>query len=175
MSDGRIGRPADRRRADGWWYPWIFVGGMLLVIAVNMVLVREAIDTFPGLETEDAYRKGIDYNTALAAAREQQRRGWQATIAFDADQAAAGNDRHEGRLSVRFVDREGAPLSGLAVSAILSRPTQGGHDFEVPLVDLGEGRYGANLELPLRGQWEARILAARGDARFQDTHRLLVP
>ena len=48
-----------RARADGWWYPWIFVFGMLVVIAVNIVLITSAIDTFPGLDTEDAYQKGL--------------------------------------------------------------------------------------------------------------------
>jgi nitrogen fixation protein FixH len=164
-----------RRRPDGWWYPWIFVGGMLLVIAVNMVLVTKAIDTFPGLETEDHYRKGLAYNTNLAAARAQSERGWRAVIAFAADPAAAAEGRHQGTLTVRLTDRDGAPLSALTVSAVLTRPTQGGHDFEVPLTGVGEGLYRAALTLPLRGQWEARILAAGGDSRFQDTHRLLVP
>ena len=48
-----------RPRQPGWWYPWIFVGGMLVVIAVNGVLITMAVSTFSGIETEEHYRKGL--------------------------------------------------------------------------------------------------------------------
>ncbi|HOT83126.1 MAG TPA: FixH family protein, partial [Candidatus Defluviicoccus seviourii] len=48
-------------RPPGWWYPWIFVGGMLIVVAVNAVMAIVAVGTFSGLETTDHYRKGLAY------------------------------------------------------------------------------------------------------------------
>ena len=33
------------------WIPWVFVGGMLLVVAVNGVLIVAAVDTFTGVTT----------------------------------------------------------------------------------------------------------------------------
>ncbi|MCU0838816.1 MAG: FixH family protein [Rhodospirillales bacterium] len=175
MSRDLVNAAVPRRRAAGWWYPWIFVGGMLFVIAVNMVLVAAAIGTFPGLETADHYRKGLAYNTNLAAARAQSERGWQAAIVFDADASAALSGRHAGALSVRFVDRNGAPLDGLAVSALMTRPAKAGYDLEVPLASVGGGLYRAEVSLPLPGHWQARILAAASGDRFQTTQRIFVP
>ncbi|QLH39782.1 MAG: FixH family protein [Defluviicoccus sp.] len=86
-----------QRRPQGWWYPWTFVVGMLVVVAVNVVLITYAIGTFPGLDTEDAYRKGITYNQTLAAAHEQEARGWQADIQFhNTDETTTGTSGETG-------------------------------------------------------------------------------
>ena len=75
-------KPVARQRADGWWYPWTFVAGMLVVIAVNIALVIYAVGTFPGLETDDAYRKGLAYNKTLAAARAQEARAGRVDVRY---------------------------------------------------------------------------------------------
>jgi nitrogen fixation protein FixH len=96
------------RRPDGWWYPWIFVAGMLVVVVVNAVMITYAIGTFPGLQTEDAYRKGLAYNRTLAAAREQEERGWQATVRFEADRPEAdyqAGAQRAGDLQISLTDR----------------------------------------------------------------------
>lgn len=164
---------ARRQRPRGWWYPWIFVGGMLVVIAVNAVLITAAIGTFPGFETRDHYRKGLAYNANLAAAREQDQRGWQMELAFQPEHDDTGG--HRGRLDVRFADAAGSPLAGLDVQARLIRPTQAGHDQELALVTQGDGRYSGAVNVTLPGQWEVRVLARDGDRHFQATRRLFVP
>lgn len=162
-----------RPREPGWWYPWIFVGGMLLVIAVNAVLVVYAVGTFPGLETEDHYRKGLAYNRAIAAAKAQDDRGWRMNLAF-APQDRTG-DQHRGELVVTFTDRDGHPLRNLEVEAILFRPTHEGFDRTVSLDHRGEGNYGATVAVPLSGQWEARVRAQRDGDNFQTSRRIVVP
>jgi nitrogen fixation protein FixH len=153
-----------KSRAPGWWYPWIFVVGMLVVVAVNGVLFTFAISTFSGLQTEDAYRKGIAYNDALAGAREQAQRGWQAEI----DHAGA-------RVRVRLTDAVGAGLDGLDVVVDAIRPVQAGHDLQVRLDPVGNGVYGGALALPFKGVWDLRVSAAGGAAGFQTVKRISVP
>ena len=165
-------RSTTGRRADGWWYPWIFVVGMLVVIAANGVLITCAIATFPGLESDDAYREGLAYNTTLAAARAQQERGWQAQVGFAPGMKSAG---HGGDLTVAFLDRDGQPMRDLDVVAVLIRPTNRGSDVSVELDHRGQGVYGAAVALPLPGQWDARIVAHRGTDDFQQTRRIFVP
>jgi nitrogen fixation protein FixH len=160
-------------RSRGWWYPWIFVGGMGIVVAVNAVLISAAIGTFPGFETRDHYRKGLAYNENLAAAREQDRLGWQVQLAFQPEPESAGG--HRGRLDVRFADATGGALPQLEVEARLMRPTHQGYDQTLMLAGLGDGRYQGTIALPLPGQWEVRILARDGDRHFQATRRLIVP
>ena len=161
------------RRPDGWWYPWIFVLGMAVVIAVNGVLIFSAIETFSGLRTENAYNKGLKYNDTLAAAAEQQRLGWRSEVSLAPDGAGTGERRFV--LVATLKDRDGRPLSGLAARAYLSRPTVGGHDVETPLAEQGEGRYVADVNLPLPGLWDVRVHAHRGTDNFQDARRVSVP
>ena len=161
-----------RSRPAGWWYPWIFVGCMLLVVAVNGVLVYFALSTWTGLETRDHYNKGLAYNENLAAARMQVERGWQMRVAFTTD-PDAGGDR-AGHLAVTFADRDGQPVEGLRVAAALIRPTHEGYDLDVPLRATGAGVYAGPVALPLPGLWDARVMARRGDATFQAVQRLNV-
>jgi nitrogen fixation protein FixH len=162
-----------RARQSGWWYPWIFVGGMLVVIAVNAVLCFFAVDTFPGLETKDHYRKGLAYNRALAAAEIQDRLGWRMDLSF-IPHTQAGN-QHGGELVVSFTDKDGNPLRNLSVAAALVRPTHEGFDTSIDLNHGGDGHYAGMVAMPLPGQWEARV-RARGDGQdFRKTQRIFVP
>ena len=128
----------------------------------------------PAWKRDDAYRKGLAYNTTLAAARAQQERGWQAEVAFTprTDEARAAT---AAELTVGFVDRDGQPLRDLDVVAVLIRPTSEGIDVSVELDHRGQGVYGAAVALPLPGQWDVRIVAHRGADDFQETRRIIVP
>lgn len=146
---------------------------MLVVIAVNSVLVYFALQSWTGISTEDAYRKGLAYNHALAAARAQDERGWSAEVAFDGKDG--DGDGRTGRLSVAFTDRNGDPLEDLRVTAELLRPTHEGHDQLVALTQQGSGVYAEEVILPLPGQWDARIEARRRDDAFVARYRFNVP
>lgn len=162
------------QRQSGWWYPWIFVGGMALVIAVNVVLVVLAVTTFPGLDTEDHYERGIAYNEALAGAREQTALGWSADIRYEGGGAAAASGAHVGQLVVTLRDKLGNPLTGLDVDVRLVRPTHDGFDTRATLIRRGDGAYASPLSLPLAGQWDAYLVARKNGTTFQESHRLFV-
>jgi nitrogen fixation protein FixH len=169
------GEAMARHRADGWWYPWTFVAGMALVIAVNIALAIYAVGTFPGLETDDAYRKGLEYNETLAAARAQEALGWSVDVRYAPRPAeAAAEGRREGELVVTFLDKTGQPLRDLQVEAAMVRPTRAGLDMRIKLEPRGLGEYRAEAALPLAGQWDIRVLARRAHENFQATRRILV-
>lgn len=161
------------KRADGWWYPWIFVGGMAFVVLVNGIMVFFALNTWTGLETVGHYQKGLEYNRDLAAAKAQAALGW--TFKLDATPTASSGKSRDIDLRLTFSDRDGRPLDGLDISVLLIRPTHEGFDREIRLQPAGRGLYTAQATLPLPGQWTARILAARGNAEFQDVKRLRLP
>lgn len=160
----------DKQRPPGWWYPWIFVAGMAVVIAVNAVMAYAAVTTFAGLQTENHYRKGLAYNDALAAHTLQTERGWQVELAF----APSPTGENWGTVEARLSDADGAALADLQVTAQFVRPTHRGYDQELALVHQGDGRYTARATVPLKGQWDVRVVAVRGDDRHQDVTRLYI-
>jgi nitrogen fixation protein FixH len=172
-----LGSALTSGRPRGWWYPWLFVAAFAVVIAVNGVMIKLALDSFSGLDTEHPYERGLGYNDTLAAARAQEEMGWQ--VAFDAVPAgAAAPEGHPVTLEARFLDRDGNALTGLEVRALLQRPAVKGHDVELPLAERGGGRYVAHTDLPLPGQWDLRIVATSvgGDgASWQASRRILLP
>ncbi len=123
------------------------------IIAVNLVFVFFALDTWTGLTTENAYQKGLNYNQTIAARDAQRELGWQAEVSLTT--LADGREA----LTVVLRDREGAVLTNLAVSGTVKRPTHEGYDQQVVLTEDTRGRYSARLSLPLRGNWDLALSA----------------
>lgn len=172
------------RKPQGWWYPWLFVAGMLIVIAVNTVLAVVAVKTFPGSTTEDAYRRGLQYNQTIAAAEAQDARGWRFDLTISPDRtggSVTGTDATPSgpaealSVAVRFTDRAGQPLSRLDARALLVRPLGDSRETTVSLEEKGGGLYQGTVATPLTGgQWDVHILARRGDETFQQTRRIVL-
>ncbi len=165
---------ARRKRPDGWWYPWIFVAGMGVVVAVNAVLVFFATTTYSGLETEGHYEKGLAYNETIERTRRMEAMGWSSDVAFE---TAPGGDGTAiaGRVVARLSDRDGRPLDGLRVRLVVSRPTRDGFDQDLTLAPAAAGTYAAGLDVPMKGQWDFRVVATGGEVPYQKRHRLVVP
>lgn len=153
--------PFDPRR--GHWIPFVFVGLMLLVVAVNGVLIFAAVSTFPGITSAHAYEEGRAYNRILAEATRQQALGWQAAVQW------AG-----GRLSVTVTDRDGLPVSG-QLEGILERPLEG-TTHALALAAGTPGRWTASAAGLAAGQWEARLVLRGARAEKLDIRqRIVVP
>ena len=161
-------------RPRGWWYPWIFVGAMAVVVVVNGILAWLAVGTWTGIETEDHYLKGLAYNENLAAEQAQARLGWTIDLALMPGTGAGGDDRTF-EVAVTFAAADSRPLDGLEVEIQFVRPTHEGFDVAARLAGRGNGVYAAPVTLPLAGQWQARVLARRGDDTFQNVRRIVVP
>jgi nitrogen fixation protein FixH len=159
---------APNGRAPGWWYPWIFVGFFLITVAVNGVMVFYALNSWTGLETQHYWERGTAYNTAIAGARDQRKRGWQVGIDFQA------TDLKSAHLAVDLKDHSGNVLADARVTAEIVRPTSEGHDFTVELSHQGQGRYTADFALPLPGQWDIRVIADHPQGDYQEVKRVLV-
>lgn len=157
------------QRARGWWYPWIFFGGFMVVLAVNMALLFFATSTFNGLETRHPYEEGNNYNAQIAQAEKQAKLGWTVSFAASGGEMPAALAAKEGRparLTLTVKDASGAPLEGLEVFAQIRRPTQEGHDQSVTLDPVTPGHYARTVDLPMPGQWEVRLMARRGEDSY---------
>lgn len=164
-----------RRRPDGWWYPWIFVLGFVVVIGVNMIMLFAATSTFSGLSVEHPFEKGNAYNAEIAAAEAQTALGWKADFAVAATRIEMDDSRTV-RWRLTMTDAKGGPVSGLAVAVLLERPAVKGFDHAITLTPTGNGIYTAETALPLKGQWEARLTATRpGMPPFRLRTRVQIP
>lgn len=162
MSDTAVPRRADFDPQRSNWIPWVFVGGMTLVVLVNLVLVYAALSTFTGVTTGRSYDRGRDYNQVLAEAARQDALGWTTQVMLD------------GRvLTVTAQDRDGMPLRG-QIEGVLLRPLEGA-ELRLAFAAAGPGRFIAFADLPAAGQWEARLtLTGERGQRLDIRQRLVV-
>ena len=130
-----------------------------LVIAANVIFVVLAWQSWSGLSTDDAYRRGLAYNETLRQAETQRALGWQvrAELVPLADGGA--------HLSVVFIDRNDSPVESLDITGQLRRPSREGADRPVVLTSQGPGRYATDVDLPLAGQWDLRLRATSPDGK----------
>jgi nitrogen fixation protein FixH len=156
------------RRVTGRMVLWGFIGFFSVVAAVNGVFIALSLDSFPGLQTDDAYRKGLSYDRVLDADAAQRARGWTVAVSWQ------GGVR--GRISVSARDRDGSPLADLIVTATFRRPARAGEDRTVSLASVGGGSYGTDLTLPGPGNWEVGLRLARaGLPDYLLRERITVP
>jgi nitrogen fixation protein FixH len=148
--------------ADGGrsrWIPWTFVGFFVVVFAVNGIMIWLALSSWTGLEADNSYERGLIYNRAIEAEKEQAALGWRAAFRF------VQTGARRGRLELSLQGRDGARLEGARIDALVVRPTREGFDFDLALAEREPGRYLAEVGLPLPGQWEVR-LAARANGEI---------
>jgi len=156
-----MSNPHDSRRSA--WIPWVFVGGMGVVVVVNALFVWLSLSTFTGTTVPRAFERGRHYDLVLAEAARQAALGWQVEVSFSGR-----------RLWVTARDADGRPLLA-AVEGALHRPLQ---DLAVPVgfSAVGAGRWAGEANIPLPGQWEARLVLTAADGRRKDVRtRLFVP
>lgn len=140
-----------------------------VVTGVNIVMMRLAITTLPGTEVDSAYSAGLAYQHEITAAEQQEKRNWKvdAHIERGSDGAAS--------LTIHVQDAKGSPLSGLAFSGRLERPTDRRNDQTIEITDLGSGNYRGVAQDVLAGQWDLVIEAESGAQQmFRSRNRIVL-
>ncbi|MEM7223861.1 MAG: FixH family protein [Pseudomonadota bacterium] len=132
----------------------MMVGFFAVILLVNLLFIYLAVGSFTGIDTEQAYQKGLGYNDTLQAAENQRELGW----AFNVNHEDLGDQLD---LSLQIVDRYGNGIEGLEIEAELRRPTDAALDRGAAFTRYGGGRYGASIPLPSRGNWTLRLTARR--------------
>jgi len=158
-------------RPRGWWIPYTFVGGFAVVIIANGALLYFATTTFSGLSTRQAYVEGLAYNDRVAEERAQAVLGWTLDVGLSTPVMADASG-WAARLHLTAADAQGRPLDGLAIEALVRRPTEEGLDHTVALTPVGPGAYRADLALPKPGLWDILFTARLGEDTFRLRRRL---
>src|SRR5260370_23567576 len=104
-----------------------------VVIGVNLVMMKFAIQTLPGTEVDSAYSASLAYEGEIAAAHDQNARDWKvdAHVQRGPDGGAT--------LQVEARDNNGRPMSCLEFQDRFERPTDRRADQAVALADTGLG------------------------------------
>ncbi len=122
---------------------------MGLVVVVNALFVWLSLSTLHRHHRAPrAFERGRHHDLVLAEAARQAALGWQVEVSFSGR-----------RLWVTARDADGRPLLA-AVEGALHRPLQ---DLAVPVgfSAVGAGRWAGEANIPLPGQWEARLVPYR--------------
>lgn len=144
------------------WIPWYFVAFFVGLAMVDGLFVFLATSTHTGLVTQNAYQKGLNYNTTITAAEQQEHMGWIGKIGYQG-----------GNLVFVLIDKQQKPIEGAQAMAYFSRPTQAGSDFSVPLAESGDGIYSKYINFPLKGQWEVKVMAEWKQQSYQTQQRIM--
>lgn len=157
-----------RRELTGRTVLVCFVAFFAVIAAVNAVMIRYAVSTFAGTETDSAYRSGLAYNSEEAAALSQDALRWKVEGGFARSQSG------EAVLTVEVKDSRQAPVSRIEMSARLAHPLNARLDRRIVLSRMpGGGFQGATDAEP--GQWTLTLDITRDDARvYRSVSRLVL-
>ena len=139
-----------------------------VVALVNGIMMRFAISTFAGLETESPYKAGLAFGREIAASEAQEQRHW--NVSGKLGRLVDG----QVRLEISARDASGRPLAGYDVLARLSHPTDRRLDHELTMNPTSAGQYvGRGSASP--GQWDLVIELIRGEQRlFRSVDRMVL-
>jgi nitrogen fixation protein FixH len=159
-----LAEPRRGFRLTGWHVLAALVIFFGVTIAADAIMVMDAYRSFPGEVASSPYEEGLAYDSQLDQQRRQAALGWSMTIGL----VGSG-------VRLTAIDRNGAPLPGLRITARLERPATEQGRRNVEFREVAPGVYQAPVG-PLSGAWDLRLSAidARG-RRFDAERRLIAP
>jgi nitrogen fixation protein FixH len=163
---------APKKRARGWWYPWIFVAFFVVVVSVNGIMMYFAYNTWTGLETEGHYVKGLEYDKNIAAAKAQAALGWY--VKLDVQTLAENGTSRDISYKVTFLDHDKKPVEGLKAHTYFERVTHEGMDVNGPAEVIEPGVVGGKITLKQSGLWNVRVYGESLGRKYQHVERIVV-
>ncbi|KUO54413.1 MAG: hypothetical protein APF80_08245 [Alphaproteobacteria bacterium BRH_c36] len=138
---------ANRGGSEGWTLNgWHVLAGLIaffgVMIAVNSVFLYFAMTTFTGIETADAYRKGVAYNASLEESRQLDKLGWKGALKANGE-----------RIEFVLKTAEGEPVRGVRVEGKVGRPATDAFDQTIAFEDTGSGVYWSQPLALAPGNW----------------------
>lgn len=164
MRESQAPKPLTGRRVF-----FMLVAFFGVVIGVNLVMMRFAIQTLPGTEVDSAYSASLTYAREILAARDQNSRNWK----VDAHVERSGQGGAVLQIEAR--DHDGRPMSGLKFHGRFERPTDRRADLPVVLAETGIGIYRGSAPAIAPGQWDLVLEGvAAGQRLFLSKNRVLL-
>ena len=129
----------------------ITASAFAVIIAVNVYMAVQAVETFPGLEVPNSYVASQNFDRERKA---QEALGWTLTHSYT-----------DGQLRLSFRDSAGQPVVLGDIAATVGRTTEAAEDKN-PVFTISDGDYVAPLDLG-PGRWMVLLEAhAQDGTRF---------
>ena len=151
--------------------PWVWTVFVMfgLIFTVNYGFITAALDTSPGLVTEQYYKHGLQQNKIDKQYRAQAARGWQVKLHIPEPWQV----NQDALVTVAVKDKYGNPVSDGMAEVTAYRPSDANADKTIQLKETdNKGIYQATLQLPLKGAWDINLLFRKGDAKHMLNERI---
>ncbi len=145
-------------RITGRMVLFSLIGFFGLIFAANAVLIWLAVSTNTGVVVSSSYKAGGGYQAELDAGKAQAERNW--SVVADIVRSGEG-----AAIDITVRDANGAPVSGLDVSARLASVASEADDRLATLSEGEVGRYRGAVDTLAAGKWLLIIDAMRGEDR----------
>jgi len=147
------------REFTGWHMAALMFGGFGIIIAVNLFMAFQAVNTFPGLEVRNSYIASQSFDVDRAA---QDGLGWDVGVTLSPSE-----------ITLSIVSAAG-PVQPQITQAILGRATHVGED-QTPAFVWQNGTFTAPVDLA-PGNWNLRVeLQAEDGTLFRRRIPLTIP
>ena len=141
-----------------------FIGFFGVIFAMNFVMVRVAVSSFSGVETESSYKAGLTFKNDVAAAQAQDALHWSVEANLQQGEAKS--------IIITARNSKAQFLSGLTTQVLLAHPTDKRKDVAVDFVETSAGQFKSLSPLP-QGHWDLVINLKRGaEAVFRSKSRI---
>jgi nitrogen fixation protein FixH len=145
-----------------------FVGFFLAVAAVNAVMIRFAVTTFGGVETDSSYKAGLAFKAETAASIAQAARGWKVDVRIE---PAGGSVA----VNVAVRDAAGLAVPNLAADVSLAHPADRRRDVAMSVSEQSAGVFRATAAGAAGRRTLVIELARNGERVFRSVERIAVP
>lgn len=165
-----IASPVDRKPfvVTGKLVLGCLIAFFLVVAGINAIMIRVAVSTFGGVETESAYKAGLAFKAETGAAQAQDARHWNVNVGVDRQPDGAA-------LTIAVRDAKGQPIPNLTLQAHLSHPADRRRDIALTATEVSSGVFHTQAK-SVPGQWTLVVEFARNDERlFRSQSRVLLP
>ncbi|MFV0295823.1 MAG: FixH family protein [Hyphomicrobiaceae bacterium] len=122
-----------------------------VVFAVNGIFLTRALSTYSGVVSKQPYVRGLHYNERIAAASRQTALGWHEVISVKMD----------GTVELTLIDSGSNPVTGLAFTGFIGRPSTNQLDRHLVLAEVKPGHYVGNVKPLHQGTWVVDLAGRR--------------
>lgn len=133
-----------------------------VIITVNLVMATFATKSWTGLVVKNSYVASQEFNEIAAAAREQDRLGWQGQFVAK-----------DGRVTYLLTDQNDGRIEATEITLAFKRPAFEADDHEVKLAVNADGLFQADHALG-DGIWVVQVsaLADQFDGLWKESFRI---